>query len=95
MSFAEICLASNDSLGYIIFSDHFVNPRILDPEFLPNLSMGVKVGKGLSFFLSGSLWLIFFRREKIKHRLNIGFTDEGLSLESDDFDFSIPDIAID
>ncbi len=48
MAFAEICLAAKNSLGHIVLGDHFVNPRILDPEFLLNLGAGVKVGKGLS-----------------------------------------------
>ena len=35
--FVGICLPSQNMLMYIIFGNHFVNPRILDTEFLSNL----------------------------------------------------------
>ena len=43
MVLAEICLAAKNSLRHIVFRDHFVNPRILDPEFLPNLGAGIEL----------------------------------------------------
>ena len=53
MALAEISLATDNCLRHIVLSDHLVNPRILDPEFLPNFSAGVKVGKRFRLLFSG------------------------------------------